>query len=229
MKEKRGKGKEQRRDHGRLKPRLLVWAEYQGKRVPLGDLSPTGAFIRTPTPLAVDAQLELHLVGRRLLEPIEVTAVVRRSEKGVGMGVEFTQFRGPGKVRLQVLLASVSVARILVIDDDEGIRRLLTYTLEREDYDVVTAADGLEGLQKALELEPDLIILDLSLPGLSGIELCERVRSTPSLEHVPVLILSGSADLAQFSTARRLGAMAFIHKPFQPHRLLTHVRMLLER
>lgn len=223
------KGAKERRKSPRLKTRALVRAECGEEQFPLGNLSTTGAFIRTPEPLAVGKEVKLCLVGERLPEPIELTAVVRHSEQGVGMGVQFSQFRGKDQWRLELLLASLSVARILVVDDDEQIRRMLTLGLERENYDVLTAADGVEGLQKALNLQPDLIILDLIMPGLSGLEVCQRLRASPQLANVPIVILSATTNLADVSAAQRLGAVVFAPKPFKAQKFLNCVRMLLER
>lgn len=193
------------------------------------NLSETGAFIRTANPLAVGKELELRLVGKRLPEPIELTAIVRHQQMGLGMGVEFTQFQNAGQVRLKVLLASVSVARILVVDDDEETRQVLSVALEQSAYDVVTAEDGMEGLQKALELQPDLIILDLAMPKLSGLKVCQRVRASPELARVPILVLTASTEPADFRAAQERGAVMFVPKPFEVQKLLSHVQMLLHR
>lgn len=218
----------ERRKSSRLKPRHLVRAEYSGQEYSLGNLSRTGAFIRTTEPLAVGKELRLRLVGERLVQPIDLTAIVRRSEKRLGMGVQFMQLREADQWRLELLLATVSIARILVVDDDEDIRRMLALLLEREDYEVLTAEDGPEGLQKALALRPDLIILDLALPGLSGLEVCQRVREHPHMANTPIMILSATTDLADFDAAQKLGAAMFAPKPFRARELMNHVRMLLE-
>lgn len=227
-KESRKAGKE-RRKSPRLKTRKSVCAEWGGRQSSLGDLSITGAFIRTHEPLQVGKELELRLVGERLGKPVGLRAAIRRSEPNYGMGVEFTRFQGEDQRELESFLASLSVLRILVVDDDEDIRRVLRLALEREEYDVLTAADGLEGLQKALDSRPDLIILDLTLPGLSGLEVCQRVRASPDLANVPVLILSATTAMSNVASAQTLGAVMFVPKPFQVQKLLFHIRMLLER
>ncbi|MBI4466320.1 MAG: response regulator [Acidobacteria bacterium] len=220
-------GKE-RRKSPRLKTRKLISAEWGGKQSALGDLSVTGAFVRTNHPLEVGKELELRLVGGRMARPVGLKAATRHSEPGYGMGVEFTEFHGEDQRELESFLVRLAVPRILVVDDNEDIRRVLKLALEREKYDVLTAADGVEGLQKALDSRPDLIVLDLTMPGLSGLEVCQRLRASPDLANVPVLILSATTDLADVSSAQKLGAM-FVPKPFQPQKLLVHVRMLLER
>jgi DNA-binding response OmpR family regulator len=169
------------------------------------------------------------LVSPYLPEPIAVSAVVRRSERGRGMGVQFLRFEADGLQRLEKLLARLVVTRILVVDDDENIRRVLTFALKKGNYEVLTAADGSEGLQLALTSEPDLIILDLHMPGLSGLEVCQQIRSSPRLAQVPVLILSATREMAEFRSAQELGAVMFIPKPFQPQKLFNQVQILLER
>lgn len=220
--------KEQRRNL-RIKTGDWVWVEYERGRYRLGNLSATGAFVRTEHPLTEGEKLELALVGERLLEPIKLTAVVRRSAPRQGMGLQFIRYHDAAQAQLEDLLVNLSIIRILVVDDDENIRRVLTIALEKEHYEVVAAADGAEGVQKAVECQPDLVILDLALPGLPGLEVCQRVRATPHLRHVPIVILSATTDLTDFSSAQKLGAIGFIHKPFHPRRLLNHVRMLLKR
>lgn len=173
--------------------------------------------------------MKLHLVGERVVEPIEVTAVVRRSEPGVGMGVEFTQFRESDQWRMELLAATLGVVRILIVDDDENLLRILRMAFEREEYEVETATNGVEGLQKALGLRPDLIILDLALPGMPGVEVCQRLRADSRMAQVPILILSATTDLTQMDAAHKLGAAMFAAKPFKPEKLLNYVRMLLER
>ncbi len=219
----------ERRKSTRLKGRAWVQAELRGTQYPLGNLSSTGAFIRTRHSHEAGTELNLKLVSPYLPEPIAVTAVVRRSERGRGMGVQFLRFEGDGLQRLEQLLARLLVTRILVVDDDENIRRVLTFALKKGNYEVLTAADGSEGLQLALTSEPDLIILDLHMPGLSGLEVCQQIRSSPRLAQVPVLILSATREMAEFRSAQELGAVMFIPKPFQPQKLFNQVQLLLER
>ena len=91
------------------------------------------------------------------------------------------------------------------------------------------AADGLEGLQMALDLQPDLILMDLDLPGMKGLELCQRLHSSPHLAQVPIVIASATSNPAYFSSSKQLGAAGFVPKPFKTQRLLSYVRMLVAR
>lgn len=213
----------------RFKTRKLVHAQYSGKQFPLGNLSISGALIRMPNPLAVGKELKLQLIGEQWKKPLEVTAVVRRSEEGRGIGVEFTRLHRAAEQQLEKLLAGLSAERILVVDDDEGIRRMLQFALRSGNYEVETAADGTEGLQKALDWKPDLLVLDLGLPGLSGLEVCQRVRANPDLRRLPILILSATTDVTEVTSVQQLGVMMFAPKPIQPQQFMNLVRLLLER
>lgn len=219
----------ERRKSSRLMARALVQAELSGNQFPLGNLSSTGAFIRARQPLVVGTELQLLLVSVSLPEPIQLTAVVCRSERGRGMGVQFVRVPLQSQRRLEQLLARLSVTRILVVDDDENIRRVLALTLKKENYEVLTASDGVEGLQVALTAQPDLIVLDLHMPGLSGLEVCQQVRASPQLAHVPVLILSATTDVAEYRSTQELGAVMFVPKPFQAQKLVKQIQMLLSR
>ncbi|MFQ5777838.1 MAG: response regulator [Terriglobia bacterium] len=229
MNDPKTRGGKERRQKPRCRTRSLVCVELGGETFPLADLSATGTFIRTESPAAVGKELKLRLMGERVVEPIEVTAVVRRSEPGIGMGVEFTKFRESDQWRMELLAATLAVVRILVVDDDENLLRILKLAFEREEYEVETATDGVEGLQKALGLQPDLIILDLALPGMPGLEVCRRLRADSRMGQVPILILSATTDLAEVDTAQKTGAVMFAAKPFKPEKLLNYVRMLLDR
>ena len=116
--------------------------------------------------------------------------------------------------------------KVLAIDDSEDIRTLLTHILGNE-YDLVTEATGEYGLKSALIFKPDLIILDLGLPEMDGFELCNRFRSLPDLEEVPIIILSGQKGSEVHTKAYNLGADNFIEKPFSHDELLALIRSKL--
>ena len=116
--------------------------------------------------------------------------------------------------------------RILVVDDEIQIRRALQRALSARGYSVESAADGEAALMGAQVFQPDLIVLDLNLPGMSGLEVCERIRSS---SQVPVLILSVRSDESDKVTALDLGADDYLTKPFGIDELLARVRALLRR
>jgi len=117
--------------------------------------------------------------------------------------------------------------RILVIEDDPGTMRFLSYTLEQEGYEVVAVTDGLEGLKKAQDEHPDLIILDIMLPGLDGYEICNRLRQKPESLTVPVLMVSGRARQDDKNMGLRMGADDYLSKPVDPQTILAKVETLL--
>ena len=119
------------------------------------------------------------------------------------------------------------MSRILVVEDDAAILRGLKDNLAAESYDVVTAADGAEGLRLCQEREPDLIILDLMLPKLSGYEICRKLRDQG--RNVPILMLTARGDEADRILGLDLGADDYVGKPFSVRELLARVRALLRR
>ena len=117
-------------------------------------------------------------------------------------------------------------ARILVADDEELMRRLLSSTLAKHHYEVVLAANGNEALNQAIAQCPDLVILDLLLPDMSGMEVCRKLRSW---RPVPILVVSGRDEEHTKIAALDLGADDYITKPFATGELLARVRALLRR
>jgi len=119
------------------------------------------------------------------------------------------------------------VKKILVVEDDPVALRLVEYTLGQGGYQVVTAANGLEGMRKARQENPDLIILDVMLPGLDGFEVCHRLRSEPETSHVPVIMLSAKAQEVDKATGLKTGADYYITKPAAPSEIMNKVETLL--
>lgn len=119
------------------------------------------------------------------------------------------------------------MSRILVVEDDPAILRGLAETLRRESYDVLTAADGETGYRLVREKHPDLLILDLMLPKLSGYEICRKMRSEGL--RTPILILTARGDEGDRVLGLDLGADDYVSKPFSLRELLARVRALLRR
>jgi len=116
--------------------------------------------------------------------------------------------------------------RILIADDDPQIVRALRITLTARGYDVVTAADGAEALRHAIDTHPDLIVIDLGMPGLTGIEVIEAVRGW---SQVPILVVSGRTDSLDKVDALDAGADDYVTKPFAADELLARIRALSRR
>ncbi len=119
--------------------------------------------------------------------------------------------------------------KILVVEDEQPIRKLIDLNLRLENHEVVTAADGLEALQQIEEGRPDLIILDIMLPGLDGWEVLKHLRQTPHLQDVPVVVLTALVQDADIIRGWQLGADEYITKPFSPVALVKTVQMVLNR
>ena len=117
--------------------------------------------------------------------------------------------------------------KILIIEDDPGTMRLLSYTLEHEGYEVLSAEDGLVGLKRAQDEHPDILILDIMLPGLDGYEICNRLRRNPETITVPILMVSGRARQEDKNVGLKMGADDYLSKPVDPQTVLTKVEALL--
>ncbi|OQY25102.1 MAG: hypothetical protein B6I34_02850 [Anaerolineaceae bacterium 4572_32.1] len=121
------------------------------------------------------------------------------------------------------------MANILVIDDDSSTLRLIGYMLERGGFQVQMAGDGEDGLAIAFQHPPDLIVLDVMMPGMNGYEVCERLRSDPRTAHVPVIILTARSQRVDQRTALEAGADLYMSKPVAPDELVEKVNNLLAR
>ena len=113
-----------------------------------------------------------------------------------------------------------------MVDDEQSIRRVVTQALHKEGYEVIQAADGLEAEEEFKRHSPDLVVLDIMLPGLDGFELCRRWRQ---VSKVPILILSAKDDIVDKSVGFNYGADDYLTKPFSPVELALRVKALLRR
>jgi DNA-binding response OmpR family regulator len=119
--------------------------------------------------------------------------------------------------------------KILVIEDDPAISRLVDYSLRHEGYEVVTAANGLEGIRKAHHEAPDLVILDVMLPGMDGFEICHRLRSEPDTAQLLILMFSAKAQEVDKKTGLKVGADGYLPKPAAPAEIVSRVAKLLAK
>ena len=119
--------------------------------------------------------------------------------------------------------------RILIIEDDKDIVELVRYNLEKEGFQVSSDGDGLNGLSQAKKSPPDLLILDLMLPRLLGLEICKELRRNEKVGRIPILMLTARGDEADRVVGLELGADDYVSKPFSPRELVARVKALLRR
>jgi two-component system, OmpR family, alkaline phosphatase synthesis response regulator PhoP len=126
-------------------------------------------------------------------------------------------------------MRSTSMKRILIIEDDRDIVELVRYNLANEGFQVSAAHDGSTGLSTLKKTPPDLLLLDLMLPKLSGLEICREVRRDDSLNRLPILMLTARGEEADRVVGLEMGADDYVTKPFSPRELLARVKALLRR
>ena len=118
---------------------------------------------------------------------------------------------------------------VLVADGDEDIRALVTFRLERSGYEVVTAYDGVQALELARERHPDLAVLDVMMPRLSGLEVTRRLREDEATQRIPVILLTARVEKADVARGLEAGADDCVTKPFSPQELRDRVEHVLGR
>ena len=121
----------------------------------------------------------------------------------------------------------MSRGRILVVDDEIYIVHILDFSLGMEGYEVVTALDGEEGLQKAIEFKPDLIVLDIMMPKMDGYETCKALKGDERTKNIPVILLSAKGRNVDMQTGYDVGADEYITKPFSPRKLVDRINAML--
>lgn len=117
--------------------------------------------------------------------------------------------------------------RILIAEDQPDLREMIAATLRLSGYEVVSAADGQQAFTSAQSSRPDLIILDLEMPHMSGSEVCRRLKAMPPFHGTPVLIISSTNDLARLEDSLNAGAREYMRKPFELDQLISRVGVLL--
>ena len=119
--------------------------------------------------------------------------------------------------------------KILVIEDEDDIQELIRYNLVKEGYQVIGAGTGEDGVRIAKTSQPDLILLDIMLPGKDGLEICRMLAADPLTQHVPVILVTAKGEETDVVTGLRMGADDYITKPFSPRILVARVRTVLRR
>jgi len=123
----------------------------------------------------------------------------------------------------------MSKKKILVVDDEINILQTLTDLLSSSGYEVVTAMDGKAGIEMAKKAKPDLVLLDIMMPKVSGIELLKQVKSKTKHAHIPIIVLSAKSNIETIEEAMKNYADKYITKPYDPKDLLTSIQTALDR
>jgi len=123
----------------------------------------------------------------------------------------------------------MSSHKILIIEDDRDIAELIEYNLTREGYQVTTAFTGENGLKTAQSLRPDLVLLDLMLPGLDGLDVCRALKRDPKTDQIPIIMLTAKSEEADIVSGLEMGADDYISKPFSPREVLARIHAVLRR
>ena len=182
---------------------------------------------------ALDEIVQIHRAAQKLAALLEESvSLLKASARGSGEEPVAPAAHTLEDREAQAATTNVAPAdgaRILVVDDNETNRDLLSRRLARQGYQVTLAHDGAEALRKVAEVAPDLILLDILMPGLSGYEVLERLKHHPDWRHVPVLMISALDEIASVVRCIEMGADDYLPKPFNPVLLSARVHACLEK
>ncbi|MDD3473675.1 MAG: response regulator transcription factor [Syntrophaceae bacterium] len=123
----------------------------------------------------------------------------------------------------------MSKEKILVVDDEEDILELVRYNLVKDGYRVTCVSSGEQAIQKLREETPNVILLDLMLPGIDGLDVCKKLRTNPATAGIPIIMITAKGEDADIVTGLELGADDYLTKPFSPRVLLARIRAILRR
>ncbi len=121
------------------------------------------------------------------------------------------------------------MAKVLIAEDERDIRELITFTLRYAGHEVIQAANGEEALTLAREAVPDLIMMDVRMPKMTGYEACRLIKADDKTKHIPVVFLSAKGQETEIQTGLEVGAADYILKPFAPDQLIKRVSEILGR
>lgn len=123
----------------------------------------------------------------------------------------------------------MTAEKILVVEDEEDIQELIRYNLAREAFTVTCVDTGEQALKRAASEHPDLMVLDLMLPGIDGLNVCRTMKADPSLRDIPIIMVTAKGEESDVVTGLEMGADDYITKPFSPNIFLSRVRAVLRR
>jgi len=121
------------------------------------------------------------------------------------------------------------MARILIAEDEPDIRELVAFTLRFAGHEVITTSNGEEALQQASQIIPDLILMDVRMPRMTGFEACRAMKTNPALKDIPVVFLSAKGQDSEIQSGLDAGAEEYILKPFAPDQLTERVKAILSK
>jgi CheY-like chemotaxis protein len=121
------------------------------------------------------------------------------------------------------------MAKILVAEDERDIRELIAFTLRFAGFEVELAVNGADAVEKALAIKPDLILMDVRMPRMTGYEACAALKQNPEVKDIPVVFLSAKGQESEISTGLEVGAVKYILKPFAPDQLINQVKQILAK
>ena len=119
------------------------------------------------------------------------------------------------------------MAKILVVEDERDIRDLISFTLRFAGYDVVTGTNGLEAIDGAQREKPDIILMDVRMPQMTGFEACQKIKAIPELQSIPIVFLSAKGQESEIQAGLDAGATEYLLKPFAPDDLIRRVKEIL--
>lgn len=119
--------------------------------------------------------------------------------------------------------------KILLVEDEEGIASLIALQAQISGYQLIVEVDGLNGLQAIERERPDIVILDIMLPGQSGLAVCRKMKNNPALKHIPVIMISAKSEETDILSGLEIGADDYVCKPFSPRVLFSKIRTILRR
>ena len=131
--------------------------------------------------------------------------------------------------RLTIIMTTMETKKILVVDDEPDLVELVSYNLKKEGFKVSSTASGEDALDKLRKGDYNLLILDLMLPGIQGVELCRMIRSNPRTEAIPIIMLTAKGELADKIRGLETGADDYMTKPFSPKELVARVKAVFRR
>lgn len=120
-------------------------------------------------------------------------------------------------------------AKILVVDDEDAIRELIAFNLEQQNFDVIEALDGVEAINKVKAERPDLILLDVMLPRMDGLEVCQKLRYSKEFANIPIIMLTARGEEVDRVLGLEIGADDYVTKPFSPRELIARVKAMFRR